>query len=972
MRAFAAALAVVATLVPALSIGSVGGDVEVIKSPNDDAQYRGFVLSNQLKVLVISDPLTDKSAAALAVNVGSGSDPEDRAGLAHFLEHMLFLGTEKYPIPGEYQKFIRAHGGSNNAYTAFEFTNYFFDIDPDHFEPALDRFAQFFIAPLFTPKYVEREINAVDSEYRSKLKNDAHLRIDAQKMVFNPRHPYASFQGGSLETLRGDEERPIRDELIDFYRQHYSANLMALVVIGREPIPVLERWVTERFGQVPDHGAQPLVMSEPLFSPGTLPTRLDIVPNKDDRYAQLTFPIPPVDEHYRSKPTLYIGDLLGHEGKGSLLSLLRSKGWVDGLSAGTGMSNRSAATFNLSMSLTKEGLAHVEEVIEHVFEYLRLVRAEGIRRWTFEELSRLSALDFRFKEKSEPIDYAAGLATNLHLFPFQDVLRGPYALDVFEPDLIAAFLDHLVPENVLLSVVAKGLAANAESRWFAAPYKVSALPATTLSKWKTTPVDGALALPPPNPFIPENLALQPLESATPAPVRIKRDPGFELWHQQDPTFRVPRADFFFTVRSPVSNDTARHAALTGLYVDLVNDALNEFAYPAALAGLSYRLYEHVRGFSVRISGYSDKQALVLDRVVKTLGGLRVDPERFSILKERALRSLRNAQHDRPFTQTLSEVSHLLLEPSWSEEQRADALEPVELAELEAFIPQLLQRLSIVALSHGNLLGEEALELAGLVTRGLLDPAVATPVPNARVVKLSPGARFVRELEIEHDDSAITAYFQGSDKSYAQRAEFGLLTQILASPFYADLRTEKQLGYIVFATSATLLEVPGISFVVQSPVADPGSLEHHTDAFIERYASKLAEMSDAEFEANKSGLLTRILEEERTLQERSSRYWREIDQEHYRFDSREQLARAVREIDRAQFQAFYRRTLIGEKSARIIVRTVGDKHRRAFALHREVEDGLLVPDAQAFRQGREYFSRLAPSAKRPQVERPDAA
>ena len=75
------------------------GAVEVGKSPTDSRDYLAFTLDNGLGVLVVSDPFADKAAAALDVNVGSGSNPEGREGLAHFLEHMLFLGTERYPLP---------------------------------------------------------------------------------------------------------------------------------------------------------------------------------------------------------------------------------------------------------------------------------------------------------------------------------------------------------------------------------------------------------------------------------------------------------------------------------------------------------------------------------------------------------------------------------------------------------------------------------------------------------------------------------------------------------------------------------------------------------------------------------------------------------------------------------------------------------------------------------------------------------
>ena len=117
------------------------------KSLTDKNDYRLITLPNHLKVLLVNDPQAERFSASLAVNVGSFQDPDKQQGLAHFLEHMLFLGTEKYPEPGDYQSYVNHHGGSNNAYTSTDTTNYYFDIKPSAYEGALDRFAQFFTTP---------------------------------------------------------------------------------------------------------------------------------------------------------------------------------------------------------------------------------------------------------------------------------------------------------------------------------------------------------------------------------------------------------------------------------------------------------------------------------------------------------------------------------------------------------------------------------------------------------------------------------------------------------------------------------------------------------------------------------------------------------------------------------------------------------------------------------------------------------
>lgn len=168
-------------------------------SPNDSNQYRYIKLNNGLRVLIVRDEHAQKSAAALAVNVGHFDDPSDREGLAHYLEHMLFLGTEKYPKTGEFQAFISQHGGNNNAWTGTEHTCYFFDVSPNAFERSLKRFSQFFIAPLFNPDALEKERQAVESEYRLKLKDDMRRLFQVHKEVVNPNILFPSFR---LVTLK--------------------------------------------------------------------------------------------------------------------------------------------------------------------------------------------------------------------------------------------------------------------------------------------------------------------------------------------------------------------------------------------------------------------------------------------------------------------------------------------------------------------------------------------------------------------------------------------------------------------------------------------------------------------------------------------------------------------------------------------------------------------------------------------------
>ena len=372
------------------------------RSPADTRDYRAVMLDNGLEALVVSDSDADKAAAALNVNVGSGNDPEARPGLAHFLEHMLFLGTEKYPDPGEYGRFLAEYAGSGNATTSFAHTSYFFDVDAAHLEGALDRFAQFFISPRFDREYVERERQVVHSEYVSRRRSDRIRGFAAWKQTLDPRHPLSRFLVGTADTLADRPGGDIRDDLIDFYERTYSSHLMKLVVVGREPLDVLEDWVRARFGAVPRREFEPPRITVPLYREGLLPARLDIEPVREIRSISLSFAIPPLRPHYRAHPLALVSHLLGHEGRGSLLSALKARGWAEGLSAGPGVGHSDFATFGITIQATEAGLANRDDVVALVFAYLALVREGGSSRDTTRSSPAWRRSAFAFWRRRSP------------------------------------------------------------------------------------------------------------------------------------------------------------------------------------------------------------------------------------------------------------------------------------------------------------------------------------------------------------------------------------------------------------------------------------------------------------------------------------------------------------------------------------------------------------------------------------------
>ena len=193
----------------------------VIQSPSDHRQYLATQLDNGLRVLLIHDNKTDYAAASMDVAVGSYYNPDDVLGLAHFCEHMLFMGTKKFPRESEFSQFVSENGGYDNAYTSSENTNYYFKVNFNQLRPTLDRFLQFFVSPLFLSNATSREMHAVDSEYRKDIPQDPWRFWELLKTTASQKHPLSRFDVGSLQTLQIPD---IRQRLLQFHHDHYTVN----------------------------------------------------------------------------------------------------------------------------------------------------------------------------------------------------------------------------------------------------------------------------------------------------------------------------------------------------------------------------------------------------------------------------------------------------------------------------------------------------------------------------------------------------------------------------------------------------------------------------------------------------------------------------------------------------------------------------------------------------------------------------
>jgi secreted Zn-dependent insulinase-like peptidase len=271
-------------------------------------------------------------------------------------------------------------------------------------------------------------------------------------------------------------------------------------------------------------------------------------------------------------------------------------------------------------------------------------------------------------------------------------------------------------------------------------------------------------------------------------------------------------------------------------------------------------------------------------------------QRFEIARYKLIESLKNKAKDRPVAQTSEFIQTALIEGTWSTAEKLRAAQLVTLDELKSFSKALLSEVDPVLLAHGNLTQAYSLNLAQQIRAIILKGTTVVDVPRSHVRQL-PEGETQTQLSVEHPDTGYTLYMQGNNTSFEERARFRLLAQIISSPFYEDIRTKRQLGYIVYATPFEMLETPALGFVVQSPSASANDIDEAVRQFSENFRSQLNDIDTESLEREKQAVISSLLKRDHQLGDISGRHWREIDRSAFTFDSRQKLANAVKNVNK---------------------------------------------------------------------------
>ena len=449
-----------------------------------------------------------------------------------------------------------------------------------------------------------------------------------------------------------------------------------------------------------------------------------------------------------------------------------------------------------------------------------------------------------------------------------------------------------------MQLVAKGQPADRTEPRYGARYSYTEDTGAAYTALLNPPALPAIHVPAPNPFVPKQVDQVALQ-----PVRLINEPGLSLYHLQDDHFQRPHVAEVFRFRLPRTMGTLENAVLLSFYAACVNESLNETNYTASTAGLAFSLSASLEGVYLSVDGYNESAGVLLDKAVGSLIDFKLSEERFAALKDAIVRGLANAPKGEAWQVLLESRRAAMREFYFRPQEQLPVAQKLTLADVRAFAKKLYARGRLEALIHGNISAADAVASARKVAATLKSKSITDSELLRRRLLSQPRAEVLLGSEtLEVNNSAFRQEFVIPGNSAETRAATMLLSNFIAEPFYSELRTRQQLGYIVNGAAGEDENTFFSYFIIQSGEHPADELQQKAEAFIAQLPDLFRKLPAEEWNNLVGGALAALQEEDKTIGERAGRLFRLAYDYNGDWSRKEDTIAALLKIDRERVLA----------------------------------------------------------------------
>ena len=569
-------------------------------------------------------------------------------------------------------------------------TNYMASIRNNAYEELLDRFSDYFKAPLLSTKYIDKERNAVHSEWSMKGIYDGVILGHLNGLTLNPEHPVANFTWGNLDTLKDQSNQTLKQATVNFFKEHYHANRMKVVLLSNLSMPELKAKASKHFSAIPNNISAKKEIEVPVTTQAQNQKLIHYKPKKDIKKIQLKFIIKNNASEFKFKPNYYLSYLINSEMPGALVDTLKTKNLIESLYSWadpTAFGN--AGEFVIDISLTDKGLRQKDLIISQVFNYLALIKSEGISKKYFLEIKQSLKNSFDYQDKYSEYSYAAKLAADMHMFPTHNILNGKFEYSAFKAEPIKQLLAQLTTDNIRVFYIDSEQAPQKQMNYFDAAYQIEDISAQQLRAWQHVQKNNEATLPKLNHLMPTDFTLV-AQQYTHQPKLFTSQYGSELVLKHSQNFPSPKGGLKLNLNSELGTRTAKEQALILLLSNTINKKVTQLSSQAYNAGVSLSIIKE-QGLMISTAGFSQHQFVLINQVLNIATSIDLTQDEFiqakQLLNENLLNQSKNALYSQAFNHYNSYIS---LEEFPTRELLA-ALEDITQSDFHSFSSQFFSQ-----------------------------------------------------------------------------------------------------------------------------------------------------------------------------------------------------------------------------------------------------------------------------------------
>jgi insulysin len=885
---------------------------ESVRKPvTDNREYVHTTFDSGLHVLVVKDTLAEKAAYAVSVEAGSLEDPQDFPGLAHFLEHMVFLGSKKYPNPDDFSQHLALYNGYHNAYTAAGETVYYNEVGYEGLEKGLDVFAQFFIAPTLDEAMVNKEIHAVDSEHKKNMPDTKWQIYHLLEAVANPKNPMSKFSTGNLETLKTKPEsegKSLVTALKTFHKEHYCSQKLHMVMVANMSTDAQLELAHKYFDAIPKTDEK---SCKPRATYYDAPAYAKDQDNLGHKYTVAThgspqmwvfFPTIPLKEHYRSLPESYISNAAGHWGPGSLKALLTELDLVQ--SYGFHADNSVAGSKLLfTFALTPKGLKDPNLVLEKFFAYFNMMKKNDVDQKVMTSMKGLRKIDFDYQEKqSSENAFVSQLAGATPNYAPGDILAGGYLIMDEDKDLVKKVLSSITPDNMNVILVdptfdeSKG---NKHEKYYDFKYLDEPIKTNTMTLFASAK-DDKLKSPPALDYVPTKTDLIK-DGAGGKPKKVLDEGRLHMWWMGMNAVKLPKASISIKVGYPA--ELTRRVdgnVLASMHSRIVYHILEEPTDDMLMCGMSYSVGAHTDGLAISFGGFDQHIESLIAAVLPTVRKPQFKDEDFEMVRRDMIQGLSDITRTQPYGHAQHAMEVVTVKGAFSRQEllaMSQDTKKVNVDTYKKFLGEVFGDAHMTLLFAGNVDQARAEKITKMVEEKLemkdLRSAKKEELEVTRLAVLKPKEEV--EIRIENpipDDPnhATIAAYQFGVPTIADRAHLSLLSGMIERPVFETLRTKHQLGYVVFGYATLHQNIAEVQVLVQGFRENPDAVDLLIEGTLQNITKHLETVQPAEIETRKQSLITSYSQKPTSMSAEAGKYWGPIWDETYCFNKKELLVK----------------------------------------------------------------------------------